>query len=470
MARLAGLAGLLLALGLAAGGARAVPRAATGPRQFAETLRIDAAGDLGPVTLRHGFLHGLDGTAGYDEAKVAALRPRNWRLAKAQSYQFAAALDPRITYELAAPFAWARGGFPAVSPWEDWAEWEGYVRTRVSQILAAFPEDRPAFWDIWNEPDHPHFWHGSQDQLLELFARTVTAVREVDASARFVGPSVAWYRRGGPGVADVVAFLDQLDARYGLRLDAVAWHENHTATPDVIVANARSIRQDLAARFGPDYRPELHVNEHLGTEVHSSPGWNVGHLYYLEQARIDAWMRACWDVTSPAPAGGVVRWNDCWAGLNGLFMADGLTEQPAYWVLLAYAETEGETRLPVTSSTHTTTALASRDEASRRIRLLVGRHGGSARSALRLQLAGWPWPGPVIARAARIPSFAGFRANPSAAVPWPAGPVPELTRRLVPSATAELSLDLSAVDEGEAWLVELVPAPRIWLPAVAGGG
>jgi hypothetical protein len=438
-----------------------------GPQQSGETVTVFAADDLGPVTLRHGFTHGLDGTAGYAVAKVAALRPANWRLYKYQSYAFVAGLDARISYGLSDPYAWAHGGYPAAAPWTDWAEYEAFVRTRVAQIVAAFPERSPAFWDVWNEPDHPYFWHGTYDQLIELFARTVAAVRAVDPAARFVGPSVSQYRRGSAGVADVVAFLADLDARYGVRLDAVAWHENHTYTPDVIVANARAIRQDLAARFGADYRPELHVNEHMGTEVHSAPGWNVGYLYYLEQAQINAWMRACWKVYDTArPGGGAVRWDDCWAGLNGMFMADGVTEQPAYWVMLAYAETANETRLPVTTTVRTTTALASRDNDTRRVRLLVGRHGGSAKADVTLRLTGWPWKEPVLARAARIPTFAGFRTNPSQAIPLPDGPVPVFSQRLDPTAGFDMLIPLPAFVEGEAWLVDVAPAPRLFLPSV----
>lgn len=429
-------------------------------------LAVQVDGNLGPVVMRHGFLHGLDGTAGYDADKVALLRPRHWRLGKYASYAFASRYDVAITYGLSGPFAWSRGGFPEVSPWEDWAAWEDFVRLRIAELNASFPEHLPVYYDIWNEGDHAYFWHGTDEQLLELFARTAAIVRANAPEAKLVGPSASWYRPGRAGVADVPAFLAALGTRWGVRLDAVSWHENHTATPNVIVDNARRIRRDLQAHFGDAYRPELHVNEMMGTEVHSQPGWNVGYLYYLEQAEVDASMRACWSVYEvDADREQVRRYSDCWAGLNGMFLADGRTEQPAYWVVRAYAETEGEIRLPVTPGRHTTTALASRDDANRRVRLVVGRHGGVGRADVALRLDGWPWEGAILASAARIPTYPGFTGNPSQAVGLPEGPLPVFERRLR-RTEGTLRLTLPSVGEGEAWIVDLRPAPRLWLPRV----
>jgi hypothetical protein len=73
---------------------------------------------------------------------------------------------------------------------------------------------------------------------------------------------------------------------------------------------------------------------------------------------------------------------------------------------------------------------------------------------------------PVDVRAARIPTFAGFRTDPSQAVPLPDGPAPAFSQRLDPSTGSDLLILLPAAIEGEAWLVDVAPAPRIYLPSV----
>jgi hypothetical protein len=432
----------------------------------AEVVTIEGSGDLGPFPgLVSGFLHGIDEQGALDSAAVAPLDPAFWRIYKYVTYDLASGFEAGITYELGTAYAMAHGGFPNARPWEDWAGWEQYVANRVASINYWFPDDKAAFYDIWNEPDLPYFWSGTYAQLLELFARAHAAVKSVDPNAKLVGPSAAKYVPGASDAGDVVQFARDLDQYYGVRLDALAWHENDSGVfgdaadmPEDIPGHAAWIRSGLAASFPPEYQPELHVNEYGGNRVHLSPGYCVGYLYYLMEAGVSMAARSCWTVYS-GDAPPYATWSDCWSGLNGMFMNDGRTPQIIYWVYEAAARMRGGVRLPATSPTTRLNVLASRIDADEEIRLLVGRHQVSNAPDVVLRVEGWPWADTAVrVEAARIPHFAELFHDPPKAIPWPNGPVDGWTGML-PVVDGAVEVSLGAFSPNDAWSVSLTRNP-----------
>lgn len=199
----------------------------------------------------------------------------------------------------------------------------------MQNIYYYYPNNPPEFFDIWNEPDLNYFWSGSYTQLLELYFHCATAVWSVNPDAKFVGPSIARYNENSSDVDNIIQFLEDLDIAYGVRMDAISWHENESGNigsdrPELIPEHASSIRSRLLEVFGPGYAPELHVNEYSGRYVYLSPGYNGGYLHYLLQADVDWASRSAWTVNSPndPPYG---YWSDCWSGLDGMFNWDGYT-------------------------------------------------------------------------------------------------------------------------------------------------
>jgi hypothetical protein len=341
----------------------------------AETLWIDADSDIGTLKLDSGFLHGRDEqNANYNDSLIEALKPEEWRLYKYNSYELAKQNYANITYGLSDHYAWYKGGFPNADPWNNWTEYEEFILYVMQYYDYYFPDYPVEYYDIWNEPDHPYFWTGNYNQLLELFYRAYNVVKSYNPDAKVVGPSISWFRPGESGVEGIVDFLLNLDDIYGVRLDAISWHENggtwYDTRPDGIPTRANYLRQQIQSHF-QDYFPELHVNEFMGKQVHLSPGWNVGFLYYLEKAEIDRSMRACWWIYSTNPYD---YWCDCWAGLNGLLMKDAETPQPAYWIWLRHVQMENEIKLDVSFSDAYTNVIATRNSSSNIIKLLTGRY------------------------------------------------------------------------------------------------
>ncbi|MCP4633128.1 MAG: T9SS type A sorting domain-containing protein [candidate division Zixibacteria bacterium] len=401
-----------------------------------EEIWISADNCLEEITLKEaGFLHGVENGETFDDSLIAKLKPLHWRIAKFYTLERALPFNPRITYETSFIYAWNHGGPPNARPWEDWEGYEQFILNVMLSIAYYYPEANIEYYDVWNEPDLGYFWSGNYEQLLELFARTYNVVKTFDPGAKVVGPSIAWFRPSNPGVANIVGFLEDLDSLYDVRLDAVSWHENNSifdtgVGPDRIPGTADQIRSMLMEAFGPDYQPELHINEYAGAREHLSPGLNIGYLYYLSEAEIDASMRACWNVYS-GDEPPYDYWCDCWAGFDGMFMRDGFIPQPTFWIYKAYADMKGSMRLRTYGTDENTVALASREDINQEIKLLVGSYYQTNQTALTIHVDDYPYShNHVNVVIERIPHYPEFFENTPKAIPLPDGPVDQMTLRL----------------------------------------
>lgn len=434
-----------------------------------ESLNVFASDVARPVTIRSGFSHGFQPPYTVDSDAVAALLPQHWRVTKYDNILEAREQGARITYVISDSFVNSRGGYPVVNPWEDWRDWETYVGDIVQWFAdAGIDVD---YWDIWNEPDHPDFWHGTYEQSLELFARAIRVIRGIDSEARIVGPSVSWFRPGQGGEEDVVQFLIDLDTQFGERFDAVAWHENGGAfhggpRPEHIYINTLTIRDGIANAFPPDYRPELHVNEYSGAQEHLSPGWSVGYLFWLEVAEVDASMRACWNVYSIGESR-VEHWSDCWAGLNGLFMLDGEMKQASYWVFHEHAATVGADILSMEISDATTVGLATRHDHPREIRIMASRYWKQGPGDVRISLQDYPYSATdVIVEVRRLANDVRFYDEPPLAKALAEGPS-LLWRRRQPVVDGSVEILLEAAADGDAFFIRVNEAPGITTQSIS---
>lgn len=426
-----------------------------------EVLTVDAGSDLGPRALNNGFTHSRDESSPEPDPEIVqSLRPEEWRLYKYHSYQLAEKHGARITYGLCNHYAWYKGGFPNASPWLDWAEYEAYILYNMQVYDSYFPDYPVEYYDIWNEPDHSYFWHGTYTQLVELFARTYYVIKSYKPDAKVVGPSISWFRPGHSGVEGIIDLLIDLDTIHGIRLDAISWHENggvwYDTRPDGIPDRAAALRAEIAAHFPASYQPEFHVNEYMGGQVHLSPGWNVAYFYYLPKAGVDKAMRAGWNVYSLNPTD---YWNDCWYGLNGMLMKDGQTVQNAYWVNLTHALMEGEAELATTSNSKYTNIIATRNDSTRIITLLTGRHLQTSAEDVTVNVLHYGYcDTSVLVKCELIPHLAEFYDNPPLASPLPGGPL--LVKEEIKSVNWEVvSFTIDDFADGEAYIVTVYPPP-----------
>ena len=86
---------------------------------------------------------------------------------------------------------WWKGN---ITPPKDWERWEWLIQQFVRHIIDRYgqAEVRRWYFEVWNEPDLTVFWKDANfDVYLELYERTVRAVKEIDAALKVGGPATA---------------------------------------------------------------------------------------------------------------------------------------------------------------------------------------------------------------------------------------------------------------------------------------
>jgi xylan 1,4-beta-xylosidase len=89
-------------------------------------------------------------------------------------------------------------------PPKDYAKWAELVYQWTKHCVERYGQAEVEQWyfEVWNEPNGPAYWHGTQDEFNQLHDFAVDAVRRALPTARVGGPDVA-----GTGGAFMDAFL-----------------------------------------------------------------------------------------------------------------------------------------------------------------------------------------------------------------------------------------------------------------------
>ncbi len=426
------------------------------------------ADDARPVRLLgQGFSHGLPTS---QTARISELQPKLMRISGRAMDTAARALGGQrmqllsdIWQQSTAPH---NGGF-ATTPWSNWNVWRDFVRTVVQR--ARDEGWSPDYWDIWNEPNGtccPKFdaagvASATPERWLQMYEEAWRAIKAVDPDAKVVGPSTSalyWTNELWPDPKPELN-LDRFltySAEKDLVWDAVTWHENWLKPTggDIsysIVNVARHFeraRAVMARHPGTVAENRIIVNEYGSSEVHLLAGWAVGYFRQFEDAGVQA-NRSCWGTF------------ECTAGFDGLFTPNGQTTA-LYWTHRAYADLDGGSPMAVSSSAPWQfDGLANRDDATKTVRALLGRHWfcnaavnawctdlpnnppASARVTLEWQYG----TEPVTVTVTRMPAGIGELATP----------VPVSSETITP-AGGELTVPLPAVADGDALSVVATPA------------
>ena len=195
-----------------------------------------------------------------------------------------------------------------------------------------------------------------------------------------------------------------------------------------------------------------------------TPGWMVGSLASLESAGVDAAELTCW------------KPQDCDTMMDGLFTTAGTPQMP-YWVLQDYANVTGQRLATTTSGTNLST-LATRNDASTQVKLMVGRHdacGTPPRPSLHAGLPAYTCPqyqpplhSPVSLSLSVIDPYPASRVrvtlsplpnsaqSPDGSNPVPQAPPPTTTT--LPVVGGSVSIPLATVGDGDAFSVVISPA------------
>ena len=150
-------------------------------------------------------------------------------------------------------------------PPRDMEEWCRLVRETLKHLKHRYGEKRVETWpcEIWNEPNLPGFWEkADKAKYLELYAATVSAVKEAVPNMRVGGPAICGGEGSQQWIADFLAYCrDQK-----IPVDFVTRHAylgqtpehkhrylyHRMNAPEVLIAEMQESR-DIIDSF-PEYR------------------------------------------------------------------------------------------------------------------------------------------------------------------------------------------------------------------------
>lgn len=466
-----------------------------------------------------GFLHSVDfksampstgGAAnqyvGPDWSLVQALSPRWWRVNGCTSpsgfyapecqwiSQNASASETTILSDdyLGGWSSGQAGG--AIPPWECWPCYTSAVKTIVSGSTASvlqgsLGQPLPAanvLWDLQNEP--PTFGlgpnqGGSASLYLQQLSQAYAALRSVAPSAQIVLPSLYSFvdtpmdwTEGGRNNPHLVGFDSVLPylVQNSIHPTALSWHEDSgllAGDPGIVQYQVAQIKY-LESEYGLNPSPQIFINEYDPQFANLVPGWSAGWIAALENAEVSQANRGCWteqtngsqyDECGTAGVGGT---------LDGLFTSQYDTQpfspDANYWVYRFYAQMTGGV-VPVTTSTNSLTGLASRDDSTSTLNVLLGRHRSctptvnpDCNSTNAPSLFSFPTPSPtgvnvtidypyaatsVVASITDIPNVRGAVSQPV--------PVNET----LSVSNGQVTVDLPSVADGDAYTIQLRPGP-----------
>jgi hypothetical protein len=245
-----------------------------------------------------------------------------------------------------------------LQPWTGgWVQWDTFVNGMINQSIST---NRPVeFWSVFGEPDAT--FSGTPGQYIEMFRRTDSIIKTVDPLAKMVGPDFIDF-----GILELLFVIDSLDA-VGVHPEAISWHE-FGDYPENIYLHVQQMRDSLAVR-PLSGTPQIHIQEYGDPSNRLIPGWSAGWLYYFERSNINWASHACFNEFD-----GINTWDDCWNGLSGMYMSDGNTPQPNYWLHRAYADLYRPGRLVTSSAQPRTIALASKQNGNQEMRIIAARY------------------------------------------------------------------------------------------------
>ncbi|MGI4885694.1 MAG: GH39 family glycosyl hydrolase [Janthinobacterium lividum] len=219
----------------------------------------------------HGLLHDDMGVYGEDRAGHPVY---NWQYID-KLYDFLLSIQVKPFVELSfmpnalrstdqTIFWWKAN----VSPPKDYAKWEALVTALVRHWEERYGRAEVASWyfEVWNEPNYPAFFAGTQAEYFKLYAATARAVKAVSASYRVGGPASS----GTGWIGETLAYcaqnkvpLDFVSTHdYGVGeggLDEFGQGQQKLGNPNGIARHVAEVQAKIRASAFPN--AELHITE-----------------------------------------------------------------------------------------------------------------------------------------------------------------------------------------------------------------
>lgn len=124
-----------------------------------------------------------------------------------------------------------------ITPPVDYAQWGELIRKLAAHLVDRYGLDqvRSWFFEVWNEPNLPFFWAGTQQEYFELYRHAAMAVKSVDAGIPVGGPSTA----RNEWIPELKAYCRQ----NGVPLDFVSTHHYPT---DAALGHGRDMEKMMS--------------------------------------------------------------------------------------------------------------------------------------------------------------------------------------------------------------------------------
>ncbi|MBA2352483.1 MAG: beta-xylosidase [Burkholderiales bacterium] len=166
-----------------------------------------------------------------------------------------------------------------VTPPKDYRQWAKLMEKLARHWVERYglEEVKEWFFEVWNEPNLPNFWKGSEADYFKLYQHTVEAIKAVDSSLKVGGPATAkneW----------IEAFLEFCEQKR-LPVDFVSTHHYPTDalgnegddTETQLAGSRRGLMREQAqdtfrrARGKPVYYTEWNASSNPRDERHDEP-------------------------------------------------------------------------------------------------------------------------------------------------------------------------------------------------------
>ncbi len=301
------------------------------------TLEVDLSTTIRPVThAASGSLYGITEKVPADlNALVAPLHPSVFNNPATDVQQpvgdaivvagRVAPLGARVSIRLADWFPSWPYHFTTMSDWFD----------KLSQTVsrkAASGVDNYYGYEIWNEPNGT--WT-SQMSFNDFWQQSYAKLRELDPTAKLIGPSISFYDANY-----LRSFLTFAKANACLP-DIIDWHELSGGNLTANFQNYRKLEQDLG--IGP---LPISINEYSGKNDLSDegmPGASAPMIAKFERFGIDSACISYWDVAHP--------------GRLGSLLANDTSPNAGWWFYKWYGDMQGDMVATTPASPNDATAL-----------------------------------------------------------------------------------------------------------------
>jgi hypothetical protein len=362
----------------------------------------------------------------------------------------------------------------AADPWSNWNAYTTFIETTVKRAEAA---GQNPYWEIQNEPeDYPYSPVQSPNRALveQQYLYAYREIKAVDSTARVIGPSINWkYEDTAAGWwIDMKSFIS-FAAANGMKLAAIAWHDNSAQTdsnpptylesPESIRDHAAEVRELITENPGIGH-PALFVDENSSAAGQFAPGWEAGYLAEENRAGIASADRTCWGYPGEPPGAGCFQPN-----LDQLLARNG-QPLPSFWALADYTSMSGQQLWSESSDTNLSSFAARNSDGQ--IQILLGRHQTCSGWTAGRSACGVLQPPPAVPTSVfvLVPSEAtsaevAVEEIPDVSCSMPVSPSVTVTEVKVVDGVARMRLD---IPDGAAYF--LTVRPDSWLGGAPNSG